>query len=101
MYTYRKVRIKLNGKYRTVYRVKNLPPIFRGLQVVVLKNFNRWYAYEATTGARLTPNSWRGAHSNSTRNGVITIVAEYLETYHESRWEKAQETLNYPLQKGK
>ena len=62
MLKFKRTTITINGVKTKGYTVKGLNvTVFRGLQVVVVKDSNRWHAYEATTGLSITPNElgWR------------------------------------------
>ena len=99
MLTFKRTTLTLNGEATRGYRVEGLDTsIFRGLQVVVVKNADRWHAHEATTGKSLTPPSWAGGLSNKTRAGIIQIVSHQLRTSPESCWERIQAQLGYNLQ---
>ena len=102
MLKFRRTTIKINGtERRTGYRVIGLDArIFRGLRVVVVRcTFGRraWYAYEATTGRSIMPRSWAGGYSNTTREGIIQIVANALSNAPESLWARIQREIDYDL----
>lgn len=104
MYKFKQKKINFKGKLTVVYRVLNLDPnIFRGLKIIVVKSitpsgyFCGWNAYEETTQTDLTPNSWRPAHSNKTRAGIMSIIREKLENTSEAVWENAEKELGYKL----
>ena len=65
MLKFKRTTITINGVKTKGYTVKGLDEnVFRGLQVVVVKDSNRWEAYEATTGLSITPTSWAGGYSS-------------------------------------
>ena len=97
---FKKATIQINGKSVKGYRVINPDKVFRGLKIFLKKDFDRWYAYEATTGSPLTPSSWAGGYSNRTRAGVIQIIANKFANMSEYYWNYAQKKLNYTLKKG-
>lgn len=85
------------GKERVSgYRVVNPGKSFRGLKVFLVKRYDRWHAYEKTTGLSITPSSWAGGFSNKTREGIMQIVANFLAN-QKSGWEIMQKQLAYPL----
>ena len=98
MLTFKRTTLTLNGEATTAYSVEGLDKCFRGLQVAVVKNGDRWYAYEATTGIDLTPRSWAGGLSNKTRAGIIQIVAIRLQNAPVVMWNRAQAQLDYNLE---
>ena len=95
---YKRTPLTINGVKTNGYRVEGLDTRFRGLHVVVVKDFDRWHAYEATTGFSITPPSWAGGYSNKTRDGIIQIVANFLSNAPESSWEQVQAQLDYQLE---
>ena len=104
MYEFKRKKINFKGKPTIVYKVKNLDPdIFRGLRIIVVKRtspsgyFFGWNAYEETTQTDLTPDSWRPAHSNKTRAGIMSIIREKLQNTSEAVWKNAQNQLDYKL----
>ena len=98
MLKYKRTTITINGAETKGYTVKGLDEnVFRGLQVVVIKNSDRWHAYEATTGLSITPTSWAGGYSNKTRDGILQIVSNFLSNAPESGWARIQERLDYDL----
>ena len=99
MLTFMRTTITINGEEIKGYKVEGLDnTVFRGLQVVVVKNSDRWHAREATTGKSLTPSSWAGGLSNKTRAGIIQIVSNMLQIFPQSGWEWIQEQLDYDLE---
>ena len=98
MLKFKRTTITINGEATTGYSVEGLSRCFRGLQVAVVKDGDRWYAHEATTGMDLTPRSWAGGLSNKTRAGIIQIVAIHLQNTPMAMWKKAQEQVNYDLE---
>ena len=98
MLKYKQTTITINGEATTAYSVEGLSTCFRGLQIAVVKDGDRWYAYEATTGMDLTPRSWAGGLSNKTRAGIIQIVAIHLQNTPMAMWKKAQAQVNYDLE---
>ena len=99
MLKFKRTKITINGEATQAYIVEGLDKCFRGLQVAVVKDGDRWYAHEATTGTDLTPRSWAGGLSNKTRAGIIQIVAIHLKNAPMAMWNKAQEQINYDLEK--
>ena len=97
---FKKATITIRGKRVKGYRVINPGKVFRGLKIFVKRDFNSWYAYEATTGSPLTPSSWAGGYSNHTRAGVIQIIANKFANMSEYYWNCAQKKLNYTLKEG-
>lgn len=95
---FKRTTITINGdEVLKGYRVEGLDnSIFRGLQVVLVKDWD-WIAYEATTALRLMPKSWEGGLSNKTREGALQIVANFLLNTHEAVWEIIQDRLDYDL----
>ena len=98
MLKFKRTTITINGEETKGYTVEGLNRRFRGLQVAVVKNSNRWHAYEATTGLSITPPSWAGGLSNKTREGILQIVSHFLSNAPESGWVRMQEQLNYDLE---
>lgn len=99
MLKFKRTTITLKGVATKAYSVKGLDGnVFRGLRVAVVKNSDRWYAYEATTGTPLTPPSWAGGLSNKTRAGIIQIVTIHLQNAPVAMWGSVQEKLNYALE---
>ena len=98
MLKFKRTTLTLNGETTTGYRVEGLSKCFRGLQVAVVKDGDRWYAHEATTGIDLTPRSWAGGLSNKTRVGIIQIVAIHLQNTPMTMWNRAQAQLDYDLE---
>ena len=99
MLKFKRTTITINGVKTKGYTVKGLDEnVFRGLQVVVIKNSDRWHACEATTGLSITPNSWAGGYSNKTRDGILQIVSNFLSNAAESGWVRIQERLDYDLE---
>lgn len=94
---YKRTTLTINGVEITGYTVEGLDTRFRGLQVAVVKDSDRWHAYEATTGLSITPPSWPGGYSNKTRDGILQIVANFLSNTPESGWERVQAQLDYQL----
>ena len=99
MLTFKRTTLTINGEATTGYSVEGLDKCFRGLQVAVVKDGNRWHAHEATIGADLTPRNWAGGLSNKTRAGIIQIVAIHLSNVPQSMWDSVQEQLDYDLEK--
>lgn len=100
MLKFKRGEIKINDVEIKGYIVEGLAPsIFRGLQIAVVKNGDRWSAYEATTGGSIPPSSWAGGLSNKTRVGILHIVANFLSKVPESDWVRMQGQLNYDLEK--
>ena len=98
MLKFKRTTITINGVETKGYAVEGLDEsVFRGLQVVLVKNWG-WKAYEATTGISITPPSWAGGLSNKTREGIIQIVSNMLQILPESGWEWIQEQLDYDLE---
>ena len=99
MLTFKRTTLTINGIETQAYTVEGLDnSIFRGLQVAVVKDGDRWYAREATTGTSITPPSWAGGLSNKTRAGIIQIVSNMLQIFPQSGWEWIQEQLDYDLE---
>ena len=99
MLKYKRTAITINGVKTKGYTVEGLDEnVFRGLQVVVIKNSDRWHACEATTGLSITPNSWAGGYSNKSREGILQIVSNFLSNAPESGWARIQERLDYGLE---
>ena len=98
MLKFKRTTLTINGEATKGYSVEGLSTRFRGLQVAVVKDGDRWYAHEATTGMDLTPRSWAGGLSNKTRAGIIQIVAIHLQNAPVAMWKKAQEQLDYDLE---
>lgn len=98
MLTFKRTTLTINGEATTGYSVEGLSKCFRGLQVAVVKDGDRWYAHEATTGISLTPSSWAGGLSNKTRAGIIQIVAIHLRNAPLAMWKQAQAQLDYDLE---
>ena len=99
MLKFKRTTITINGVKTKGYTVKGLNvTVFRGLQVVVVKDSNGWHAYEATTGLSITPNSWAGEYSNKSREGILQIVSNFLSNAPESGWARIQERLDYDLE---
>ena len=98
MLKFKRTTITINGVKTKGYTVKGLDEnVFKGLQVVVVKNSDRWHACEATTGLSITPNSWAGGYSNKSREGILQIVSNFLSNAPESGWARIQERLDYDL----
>ena len=98
MLTFKRTTLTINGEETKGYKVEGLDnSIFRGLQVAVVKNGDRWHAHEATIGADLTPPSWAGGLSNKTRAGIIQIVAIRLKDAPVAMWDQVQAQLDYDL----
>ena len=97
MLTFKRTTITINGEVTTGYRVEGLSTCLRGLQVAVVKDGDRWYAHEATTGMDLTPRSWAGGLSNKTRAGIIQIVAIHLQNAPVAMWKQAQAQLDFDI----
>ena len=94
---FKRTTLTINNKETQGYTVDGLDnSIFRGLRVVLVKNWG-WTAYEATTGLSITPNSWAGGLSNKTREGILQIVANFISNAPESGWAHIQEGLDYDL----
>ena len=98
MLKFKRTTLTINGEATTGYSVEGLSTCFRGLQVAVVKDGDRWYAHEATTGMDLTPRSWAGGLSNKTRAGIIQIVAIHLQNAPMEMWNRAQAQLDYSLE---
>ena len=99
MLKYKQTTITINGVKTKGYTVEGLSvDVFRGLQVTVVKDSNRWTAHEATTGLSITPSSWAGGYSNKTRDGILQIVSNFLSNAPESGWARIQEKLDYDLE---
>ncbi len=99
MLAFKRTTLTINGIETKAYKVEGLDnSIFRGLQVAVLKDGDRWHAHEATTGADLTPRSWAGGLSNKTRAGIIQIVAIRLKDTPVAMWDQVQAQLDYHLE---
>ena len=99
MFTFKQPPITINGAKTKGYSVEGLNPnVFRGLQVTVVKDSNRWTAHETTTGLSITPPSWAGGYSNKTRNGILQIVSNFLSDFPKSGWTRIQERLDYTLE---
>ena len=96
MLTFKRTTLTINGKATQAYTVDGLDKCFRGLQVAVVKNGDRWHAHEATIGTDLTP-SWAGGLSNKTRAGIIQIVAIRLKDASVAMWDQVQAQLDYDL----
>ncbi|RKU10823.1 hypothetical protein C6503_19245 [Candidatus Poribacteria bacterium] len=95
---FKRTTITLNDKETQGYSVEGLDnSVFRGLRVVLVKEGQRWSAYEATTGHSITPSSWPGSYSNKTREGILRIVSKHLSNIPESGWTRVQEQLDYQL----
>lgn len=95
---YKRTTLTINGVKTEGYTVEGLDKRFRGLQVAVVKDSDRWHAYEATTGLSITPPSWAGGYSNKTRDGILQIVGNFLSDAPESGWESVQAQLDYQLE---
>ena len=95
---FKRTTITINGEETKGYNVEGLDKSFRDLQVAVIKNSNRWHAYEAITGLSITPSNWKGGFSNKTREGILQIAANFLSNAPESGWVRMQEQLNYDLE---
>ena len=98
MLKFKRTTLTINGEATKGYSVDGLSKCFRGLQVAVVKDGDRWHAHEATTGMDLTPRSWAGGLSNKTRAGIIQIVAIHLQNAPIAMWETAQAQLDYNLE---
>ena len=98
MLTFKRTTITINDEELKGYSVQGLGKCFRGLQVAVVKDGDRWYVHEATTGMDLTPRSWAGGLSNKTRAGIIQIVAIHLQNAPVEMWKQAQAQLDYDLE---
>ena len=99
MLKYKQTTVIINSVKTKGYTVKGLDvSIFRGLQVTVVKDSNRWTAHETTTGLSITPSSWAGGYSNKTRDGILQIVSNFLSNAPESGWARIQEKLDYDLE---
>ena len=98
MLTFKRTTLTINGDATQAYIVEGLDKCFRGLQVAVVKDGDRWHAHEATIGADLTPRSWAGGLSNKTRAGIIQIVAIRLKDAPVAMWDQVQAQLNYNLE---
>ena len=94
---FRKTTVTVCGERLKGYEVENLSDVFKGLQVVVVKNVKTWSAHEATTGIRLDPMSWAGGYSNKTRQGTMQILSNYLENISDLQWDSIQEKIDYQL----
>ena len=98
MLKFKRTTITINGVETKGYAVEGLDEsVFRGLQVVLVKNWG-WKAHEATTGISITPPSWPGCYSNKTREGTLQIVANSLSNAPKVVWEVIQERLDYDLE---
>ena len=98
MLKFKRTTITIGDKELKGYSVEGLDNrIFRGLQVVLVKNWG-WKAHEATTGISITPPSWPGCYSNKTREGTLQIVANSLSNAPKVVWEVIQERLDYDLE---
>ena len=98
MLKYKRTTITINGVKTKGYSVEGLNVnVFRGLQVTVVKDSNRWTAHETTTGLSITPPSWAGGYSNKTREGLLQIVSHFLSNAPESGWTRMQAQLDYTL----
>ena len=99
MLKYKQTTITINGAKTKGYSVEGLNVnVFRGLQVTVVKDSDRWTAHETTTGLSITPPSWAGGYSNKTRNGILQIVSNFLSNVSEPGWTRIQEQLDYTLE---
>ena len=96
---YTRTKIEINGENKSGYLVsEGVPANLRGLKIVLVKDGNRWKAYEQTKGVSITPSSWAGGLSNKTREGLLGIVSSFLENRSDTGWGYVADQLDYDLE---
>ena len=90
--------IRYESKEKGVYRIHGLgKEVSKGLQLTIAKYGDGWTIFEETTGKKIMPPSWRGSHSNKTRDGAIAILCESIKGYTDRQWNQIQEQIGYSL----